>query len=50
MQRKRVVVTGSIVVGLDLVPRLPAAGAEVRVGDLKPRPKSFGACIPDYRP
>src|SRR5690606_29770182 len=42
MKGKRVFVSGGAgVIGLEMVPRLVARGAEVMVGDLKPRPQSF---------
>jgi carbamoyl-phosphate synthase large subunit len=42
MQGRRVFVSGGAgVIGLEMIPLLAARGAEVLVGDLKPRPESF---------
>lgn len=42
MKGKRVFVSGGAgVIGLEMIPRLIARGAEVMVGDIKPRPHSF---------
>ena len=46
MTGQRVFVTGGAgVIGLELVPKLVAEGAEVLVGDLKPRPSAFSAKV-----
>lgn len=46
MKSKRVFVSGgSGVIGLEIVPKLLARGATVMVGDLKPRPSSFGPSV-----
>src|SRR5688572_28017290 len=46
MQGKRVFVSGGAgVIGLEMIPLLVARGAEVLVGDLKPRPASFPAGV-----
>lgn len=46
MMKKRVFVSGGAgVIGLELVPKLVAAGATVFVGDLKPRPESFADSV-----
>ena len=39
---------GSGVIGMELIPKLCALGAQVLVGDLKPRPKSFSKDV-QYR-
>ena len=44
MKGRRVFVSGGAgVIGLELVPKLVERGAEVLVGDLKPRPQGFAA-------
>ncbi|MEM7615263.1 MAG: NAD(P)-dependent oxidoreductase, partial [Pseudomonadota bacterium] len=43
---RRVFVSGGAgVIGLELIPKLVAAGAQVLVGDLKPRPAAFGPAV-----
>jgi carbamoyl-phosphate synthase large subunit len=46
MKGRRVFVTGGAgVIGLEMIPLLAARGAEVLVGDLKPKPASFPASV-----
>lgn len=46
MKGKRVFVSGGAgVIGLEMIPLLVARGAEVLVGDLKPRPAGFGVDV-----
>ena len=43
---KRVFISGGAgVIGLQLVPKLSVVGAEIFVGDLKPRPINFGSNV-----
>lgn len=46
MKGQRVFVSGGAgVIGLEIVPKLVARGAEVLVGDLKPRPPTFSSLV-----